>query len=245
LYENRESAQFHIEYSRIAIRIMLSLAIGQLKRLAKSAALPGDVHRILDYGCGSGIFSLAAHAVFDGATVVAADFAPSPPPLLQGGPANLQYTPLSVLKSCSEKFDLVILRHVLEHVHAPGDLLRDLAPLIRGRGVLWLEVPSVDTVCASLFGRFWHGYYVPFHLYHFTIVSLKRLLMASGLDPVTVGRGHMPLLGRTFGNILNCGDNMALHAAGMVLYPAQIACDSLFGRSTTLSMVCRKKNEQR
>lgn len=78
--------------------------------------------------------------------------------------------------------ELVICRHTLEHIARPLDLLRGLRQAIGDRPDthLFIEVPDAGRVLRE--GAFWDVYYE--HCCYFTQASLRRLLRASGFEPV-------------------------------------------------------------
>lgn len=54
------------------------------------------------------------------------------------------------------QFDLVICRHVLEHIEAPGPFVRNLAVAIKDTGEVWIEVPDLrSTIDRGLWGNFY------------------------------------------------------------------------------------------
>ena len=104
-------------------------------------------------------------------------------------------------------FDAVTLHHVLEHVVRPAEMLGHCRRLLRDGGLLVVAVPNRDSLQAA-FGRDgWLHMDVPFHLHHFTAAGLARLMAASGFRVVRVR--HFDLEQNLFGwvqTILNrCG----------------------------------------
>jgi SAM-dependent methyltransferase len=80
----------------------------------------------------------------------------------------------------AERFDLVVLAHVLEHVGRPQELLAKLNGYMRPGATLFVEVPNRDDRYKSNFES---------HLLFFDPESLGRLLQQNGqlLDVVSVG----------------------------------------------------------
>jgi SAM-dependent methyltransferase len=89
-------------------------------------------------------------------------------------------------------FDLVVLHHVLEHVTAPTDVLRQLAGALRDGGILLVSVPSVDTLPQH--GDFRYCIDGRRHLMCFTERCLTGLLARAGFGAVT--RLELPELDR-------------------------------------------------
>jgi len=78
------------------------------------------------------------------------------------------------------RFDAILMRHVVEHVPAPRDLLTAARRLLSPRGALLITIPVTEGWDQRMFGELWDGYQVPVHLYHFPPRSLERLLSDTG-----------------------------------------------------------------
>jgi SAM-dependent methyltransferase len=78
-----------------------------------------------------------------------------------------------------EKFDLVVMRHVLEHFPDPAQAIAAISSLLSSQGQLLVAVPNL----LSWHGRFpaWAGY-EPYHYQYFSPKSLSRLLSRNGLE---------------------------------------------------------------
>jgi SAM-dependent methyltransferase len=75
------------------------------------------------------------------------------------------------------KFDLIISRHVLEHIEAPRPFAAALAAALASDGQLWLEVPDLDsTVERKLWSNFYH-----LHCNYFSAVTLDQIATQAGL----------------------------------------------------------------
>ena len=77
------------------------------------------------------------------------------------------------------RFDLVTLSHVLEHLVAPLESLRDIRRLMSPRGTLYIEVPNLLEPAVPF------GYFTFEHLNYFTPTTLTSLLSVAGFAPVT------------------------------------------------------------
>lgn len=72
------------------------------------------------------------------------------------------------------KFDLILLRHVLEHLYAPRDAIDNVARWLKPGGRLYIELPDL-----SQFQRTapFPGYFFEYeHINHFSLLSLKNLM---------------------------------------------------------------------
>ena len=83
-----------------------------------------------------------------------------------------------------DKFDLIILSHVLEHIVSPSIFLDRLAGHLADKGVLYIEVPSLDHVKHGGFQYDLLTYWQNAHTIHFTTKSLTLLCKKSGLVPL-------------------------------------------------------------
>jgi SAM-dependent methyltransferase len=79
-------------------------------------------------------------------------------------------------------FDVITMRHSLEHVHHPLDVLRAAHRLLVPGGKLIVSAPNIDSLPFKWFGRYWRGLDLPRHLTHFTPDTLQLMLARSGFD---------------------------------------------------------------
>jgi 2-polyprenyl-3-methyl-5-hydroxy-6-metoxy-1,4-benzoquinol methylase len=81
---------------------------------------------------------------------------------------DLKFRPAEELFSLPEyNYDAITLWHVLEHVHRLNEYADRLAQLIKPSGRILIAVPNPGSYDAGYYGRFWAGYDVPRHLWHF------------------------------------------------------------------------------
>ncbi len=73
-------------------------------------------------------------------------------------------------------FDAITLWHVLEHVHALDDYLRQMEKLLKPNGKLLIAVPNFTSRDAAVYKEFWAAYDVPRHLYHFSPAAMRTLV---------------------------------------------------------------------
>ena len=79
------------------------------------------------------------------------------------------------------KFDVITLWHVLEHVHDLQNYLLQFKKLLKQDGKLVIAVPNYTSFDASVYKEFWAAYDVPRHLYHFSPNSMKLLIAKNGM----------------------------------------------------------------
>jgi Methyltransferase domain len=115
---------------------------------------------------------------------------------------------------------MVVLRHVIEHVRDPRTALARVRSLLEPDGLVYVATPDARAVAAKVFGRYWHGYDPPRHLFAFTCDGLKTLLASEGFELVeerwdfapqmwtgslrhALGRGRQPAWVTIAGNDFN------------------------------------------
>ena len=81
------------------------------------------------------------------------------------------------LEEVDEKFDLIAISHVLEHVAAPVDFINHISTYLKPNGLLFLEIPHRDD-------RFKEDVFP--HLLFFTNKALESLIKKCGLSVITI-----------------------------------------------------------
>ncbi|TFV95552.1 class I SAM-dependent methyltransferase [Algoriphagus kandeliae] len=185
IVDNRQSI-----FEKIIFREARKILIGARK-------MNPAAKRLLDFGSGKGQFlSVAKKLDWDGIGIetekARADFA-------------LEKYGVKVLNQFYErgligenKYDLITLNHVLEHLPKPINMLNELLQEnLAEKGILYLEVPRSDSWQARIAGKNWMHWDIPKHLTHWTEEGLKKELAKLGF--VAVGSRsfsiHLGVLG--------------------------------------------------
>lgn len=145
--------------------------------LVTKMAGPGRGRRLLDVGCGDGVFLQAAQ--HRGWNVVGTELNPEPA-------RQLGFDVYGRLEDCAEKapFDCITLWHSLEHMEDPHAVMAKLRELVADDGVILIAVPDFDGLQSKTFRESWLHLDIPRHLYHFTAVSMDRMLNDAEFAPV-------------------------------------------------------------
>ncbi|MBU0610105.1 MAG: class I SAM-dependent methyltransferase [Armatimonadetes bacterium] len=163
-----------------------------------------------------------------------------PPPLLRADSTRVTYCTTASFAEHGQQYDIILLRHVLEHAHYPLQLLRGLRERLTEDGILCIEVPNLHSGCARLFGKHWKNYYVPRHIYHFTANSLREIAQLAGLD-AQIGRNSMPLMGNTIALLTGLDKtNVLVQAFGVLFHPFQLIVERLCKSSTCINARCQR-----
>ncbi len=95
---------------------------------------------------------------------------------------QVKLLPIDELNTIADhSFDAVTLWHVLEHVHALPEYIKQLKKIIKPGGRIFIAVPNYTSYDGGVYKSFWAAYDVPRHLYHFSPASMQRLLEKYGL----------------------------------------------------------------
>jgi 2-polyprenyl-3-methyl-5-hydroxy-6-metoxy-1,4-benzoquinol methylase len=234
LYEGRESQDFQPGTSRLAHFIKTVAFRRQARELLRE--IPERPKRVLDYGCGSGLFTRCLDDVLGGGTVTGSDFHDDPP----GDLADRTYVPLHRLEKLEGSFDLVVAMHVLEHDDDAAGLLDRIARMARAGGYLVIEVPNIDCVWTGLLGKSWDAWYLPFHRTHFSKASLEGLVKRGGLQIVRTIDGCVPTMGRSLANAFGARNSLPFLLAGIVLHPIQLIGEKLSARPSAIRIVVQR-----
>jgi SAM-dependent methyltransferase len=235
LYDKRESQDFQQGENPIAQWIKRIAFKRQAHRLMKDVAV--EVRTVLDFGCGSGLFTRRLADMLPQAEVTGSDFHITPPPMLAGR----GYFPMSQLDAYAGDFDLVLAMHVLEHDDDAAGLLDRIAGMARPGGTVVIEVPNVDCFWTPIFGRNWDAWYVPFHRSHFSKRSFRALLEHGELDVVAVVPACVPTMGRSLANLFNARKGFVFLLLGAALHPLQMIGEWLSGRPSAWRIIARKR----
>ena len=140
---------------------------------------PGEGRRLLDVGCGSGELLRRMEERGWAVTGVEPD-----PVAAEGARANgldVRDGMLADAEFPDERFDAIVLSHVIEHVHDPIELLRECGRVLRPGGTLVIMTPNLSSVGHRKFGADWRGLEPPRHLHVFSVEALSACIERVGL----------------------------------------------------------------
>lgn len=83
----------------------------------------------------------------------------------------------------SQRYDLVLMMNLVEHVKDPVEVLRSIGGLLSTQGVILVKTPNTDSLDARLFRRHdWAGFHCPRHWVLFNEASLRLAARHAGLQ---------------------------------------------------------------
>jgi SAM-dependent methyltransferase len=142
----------------------------------QQVALPasGD---LLDIGCGDGAALRNFSKALPGWQLYGSELGSSTIDSLRTIPGFVELF-TGDLAEISGRFSLISIIHTLEHVLSPFAVLKKAANLLEPNGVLFIEVPDIETSPFDLL--------VADHLLHFSRETLSFLLSRTGFRPLSV-----------------------------------------------------------
>lgn len=146
---------------------------------------------VLDFGCGQGAF-LQVLAAAGCRRLAGFDFVLYPE--LASNPVARFFDDLDDIRESGLRFDVIRLRHVIEHLTELDDTVRQLSELLAPGGRLIGQTPNAAHYTSRLMGGYWGPLHFPYHTVLFSPEGLRRTAARSGL-----------VLRRTAGSILPTG----------------------------------------
>ena len=137
---------------------------------------------VLDIGCGSGELLMRLEELGCNAYGIDVDEITSNHLRKE---MNLNVTTCDIDDGCSFQdnfFDVIIMRHSLEHVHDPVKVIQEVKRIMKLNGELIIGIPNIESVMARLTGEYWTDLDIPRHLFHFNPSTISRLLARSGFS---------------------------------------------------------------
>jgi len=161
------------------------LSMVHRSRIRAIERLLGGTGSVLDIGCGPGV--LINQMRSRGWRVRGTERSPSAAQQARDVfHLDVGAVDVDELVAAGATFDAVVLWHVAEHLHAPGETVRGIARLLRPGGVLLIAVPNFGSPEARIGRAGWFHLDVPRHLVHFTPSTLRAMLASAGFRPVKV-----------------------------------------------------------
>jgi len=199
---------------------------------------------VLDVGCGTGWISALWKRA--GADVIGLE--PSP---VRAAYARDNYG-LKVQSSSLEDldprdtYDVVIMRHVLEHLPDPFAALGKISGLLKAGGLLLIIVPNIDCIGRYLFETKW-PWVLPAHCIFFNPRSLRSLAQRAGLEPVRSYQTPSPLwYPASFLRMVPGTERMRsnlyhkLHVLALIPCAPIVGLGYLSGLSDNITLIARK-----
>lgn len=201
--------------------------------------------RLLDIGCGTGWTT----KIYQDHGFAVTGLEPSK---IRAGIARERYgldirnDYLENLSEDAGRYDVIILRHIIEHFAEPDIIMRKVRSLLCDNGVVVIIVPNINCLGRYLFGTKW-TWVLPWHCNFFTPKSSSVFMERLGFKVLSQYQTPSPLyfpdsLLRTIGNTA-LTKFAARHAVAVKLLSAPVAViGAMLGMGDNLNLFLCKKN---
>lgn len=194
-----DGQKFHLATNRATHPIIDVERLPQYRTLTKRVARLKHGSRLLDVGCGSGLFVHLCEK--KGIKAKGIDISRSGIELARTLTKNCELKDF-IREEKSVNLDYVTMFDVIEHVPNPRDFFAKASSSLRKGGYFIFTTPCADSIVRKIFGRHWHLYTPPRHLQIFSIRSIAQLLRESGLEIVSLKKeGQYTNVGYIFGKL--------------------------------------------
>lgn len=139
---------------------------------------------LLDVGCGTGIFTNLAEQ--QGFRALGLDW--SVAAIGHGRKnfgANLHCQDFLEF-STNRRFDVITIRHFIEHVFHPELYLQKARKVLRPGGMLFIETPNYQSLASKLGRQYWQWMTPPIHVSFFSPDSFRRILEQAGFEIIEI-----------------------------------------------------------
>ena len=148
-------------------------------------------------------------------------------------------------KAFKEKFDIISLWHVMEHLYDLNQVVKRFDELLNPNGHLVIALPNYNALEVEIYKKYWNGWDVPRHLWHFSPQSLKHLMNNHGFE---IERMKMMPLDPLFNTLLTNKyrqGNAVMNVLRMCTVGVMSLISGLFNvekASSIIYVIKRKKN---
>jgi len=81
-----------------------------------------------------------------------------------------------------QKFDMISLWHVMEHLYDLNKVMKRFDELLNPNGSLVIALPNYNALEVQTYKKYWNGWDVPRHLWHFSPQSIRKLVGNHGFE---------------------------------------------------------------
>ena len=132
---------------------------------------------------------------------------------------------LSDKKYPDNHFDILTYIHVMEHIEKINDEMREAWRVLKSDGILYIEVPRLNSIWRKLTPKTWYGYSAHEHIWQFDEKSLVKIIENNGFTVRAVFKrssmhhqlnlsvaGAVKVIVHVFAFLFSLGDNLAVVA---------------------------------
>ena len=135
---------------------------------------------VLEIGCGAGNFLYELRLRFPTWKITGVDFSVNSIEKLHEEKIEAYVSDLQQLREETGSQDVVYGFMIIEHLHYLEKTLAEVRRVLKDDGQFVIAVPNIKSVAFRLFGKYSNFLHIPVHLYHFSEVSLTKVMNQNG-----------------------------------------------------------------
>ncbi len=89
-----------------------------------------------------------------------------------------------------QRFDVIFLSHLIEHITEPLGFLKSLAAHLTERGILVMVTPNISSLLSRVSGKRWVSFKLPEHVAYYHPGTIRRLYEQAGMRVVAVDSAY-------------------------------------------------------
>ena len=155
---------------------------------------------------------------------------------------NVKYFETKEIFKVKTKFDLILLRHVLEHCPYPKKYIKNLSKMVSKTGIIYVEVPN-HCLKSNLFLKIFKNYYaqlcLPHHINHFNKKSFSKTFDKD--FKLSYYSMNIPVLGASIQNIIKNKKELRFGVLNIILFPLQILISIITKSDVAFGVILQKK----
>ncbi len=168
-----EDAEFKSDVSAVPFkRIKQYLLINNRRH---GIVLKGN--RVCEIGAGSG----NVISTFDGNELYAIEPSEECRDVLKKKGISIVLNSIDQAKDSNYKFEIILIRHALEHVYYPKSFLKTVSNLLADKGIMYIAVPNILISNGTFVNMFTYP-----HISYFSIHTLEYLCRSIGYDVLAI-----------------------------------------------------------
>jgi len=188
IYPNNYYAYQTHTYSKF-IKFMRARQLDEkVKKFLKKSGKTNNLNglRVLEIGCGTGDLLKAFRRFNPDISLMGIDFSEEAIKLVKTSGFKGQAGDIYKMDLGDQKFDLIICQQLIEHLHNPLILLKQVKSWLDTRGILILETPGIESIERKIFKGCWGGYHIPRHSFLFSEKTIKLILDKHGFEVINI-----------------------------------------------------------
>jgi 2-polyprenyl-3-methyl-5-hydroxy-6-metoxy-1,4-benzoquinol methylase len=174
-----------LEFRFLFFRLIRKFLFNMYNKTAyRSIPLFRDAGTLLDIGCGKGDYLRLVQEI--GWRVRGVEPVHKAAELAKKAGFIVECKSFENVDFTGQYFDVVTMWHVLEHFTDPKEVLQKVSKILKDDGLLLIGIPNYDSFDRKIFHKYWNGFEIPLHLFHFTPESIKKTLTAAGFRCIKI-----------------------------------------------------------